>query len=305
MNIYDNQYLRLKESKLLEIIEGKKSVTAVARELDVGRQAVFEWMSRYKRFGIHGLIHRKKVHKQIPVNKTSKAIEEKVITLALKYFHDGVETLCDRLQYEHNITLNPVTIFRILKRTKTRYQDHYSMTQRNWKTKLYSHEVAGMEIQMDTCYPFGFKQGKVVYTAIDDASRFVFAWTYERRTKGNTLDFLKKLIKRFPFKIQKIRMDQGKEFTALMVQGFLKEQEILLRYNTPYCPEENGKIERFHKTFKNKALPYGFFPDMSIDQFQYKLNLFLHYYNYIKKHRGLGMDKRTPFEKLKDLQVQI
>jgi transposase len=209
MNIYDNQYLKLKETKLLEIISKSKNVTEMGRELKVSRPTVYRWLSRYRRFGVTGLIHRKRLHRQSPVNKTRKDIEDKVILLAKKYFSDGVETLHDRLEYEYNLSLHPVTIYRILKRTNTRYQDYYSMTQRNWVKKLYSHEVHGQEVQLDTSYPFGYKQGKVIYSGIDDATRFVFSYTYPVANAINTVNFIGKLIERFPFKIQKIRTDQG------------------------------------------------------------------------------------------------
>jgi transposase len=305
MNIYDNQYIKLKENKLLEIISGKKNITEVSQELKVSRPTVYQWLARYKRFGISGLVHRKKVTRCVPVNKTSQEVENLVISLAKKHFHDGVETLHDRLEYEYGISLHPVTIFRILKRTNTRYQNNYTMTQKNWIKKLYAHEVVGQEVQIDTCYPFGYKQGKVVYSAIDDASRWIFSYTYEIANAINTIDFLEKLIARSPFKIQKVRTDQGKEFIAKIVEKFLKEKDIEHRRNTPYSPEENGKIERFHKTLKTKALPYGFCPDMSLDHFQYKLNLFLHYYNFIKKHKGLGMNGKTPYERMRDLGSNI
>jgi len=32
------------------------------------------------------------------------------------------------------------------------------------------------------------------------------------------------------------------------------------------------------------------------------LNLFMHYYNYQKKHRGLGMDGLTPMQRLEQLK---
>jgi len=35
---------------------------------------------------------------------------------------------------------------------------------------------------------------------------------------------------------------------------------------------------------------------------QYRLNLFMHYYNYEKKYRGLGMDGLTPMQKLCEAQ---
>lgn len=165
---------------------------------------------------------------------------------------------------------------------------------------MYSHKIAGKELQMDTKYPFGYKEGKVIYTIIDDATRWVFAWSYEIANQNSTLDFLEKVIKRFPFTIQKIRTDQGKEFIGNEIKDFLKQQNIIHRKNTPYSPEENGKIERFHKTLNDKALPWGFSPQEPLDNLQYRLNLFLYYYNYQKKHRGLGMDGLTPMEKLNE-----
>jgi len=109
-------------------------------------------------------------------------------------------------------------------------------------------------------------------------------------------------LQRAPFNIQKIRADQGKEFIANDVKAFLVENKIEYRSNTPYCPEENGKIERFHGTLNQKAIQWNFYPSDTIEEMQYKLNLFLHYYNYEKRHRGLGMDGLTPMEKLNQLR---
>lgn len=67
--------------------------------------------------------------------------------------------------------------------------------------------------------------------------------------------------------------------------------------------EENGKIERFHRTLNDKALRYGFRPSDTLDMMQYRLSLFLYYYNYEKRHRGLGMGGTTPVQKLKSCGV--
>ena len=170
-----------------------------------------------------------------------------------------------------------------------------------WKKKLYAHHTPGRELQMDTKYPYGYKEDKVIYTIIDDATRWVFAWSYGKANAENTLDFLRKVRARAPFPIQKIRTDQGKEFVALVVEDFLREHGIVHRRNTPYCPEENGKIERFHRTLNEKCLRFGFRPSYSLDEMQYRLTLFLHYYNHRRKHRGLGMDGVTPIQRLQKL----
>lgn len=291
--------MELKEHKLKEVLNKEKTVIQVAEELEVSRQSVHKWLQRYRRFGVAGLTTVKKKKGTVAHNRTSEAIEQLVINLADTYYADGVQTLHDRLQYENNITLNPVTIYRILKRNNRRYTENYSTTQKQWKKRLYAHQTPGMELQMDTTYPFGYKQGRVIYTVIDDASRWVFAWSYETASASNTVDFVKRLQARTPFVIHKIRTDCGKEFIARTVEEYLTTQSITHRRNTPYCPEENGKIERFHRTLNEKALRFGFRSEDPLDTTQYKLTLFLGYYNYEKRHRGLGMFGKTPMEWLK------
>jgi len=298
MNSFDANYLKLKETKILEVINKEKSVTQVALELNVTRKTIHKWILRYTRFGIDGLLHKKKKGCSVPHNKTSEEHENIIIEMSKKYWQDGVEILHDRIQFEYNLTFHPTTIFRVLKRNKVRYTDNYTRTQRQWKKRLYAHQLPGKELQIDTTYPFGYKQGKVIYTAIDDATRFVFVYMYTTANAENTLDFLNQLITKLPFTILKIRSDQGKEFTNNKVKKYLKQQQIEQRLNTPYSPEENGKIERFHRTLNEKCYPFGFYPDLSLEELRYKLTLFLYYYNYQKKHRGLGMHGLTPYQKL-------
>ena len=302
MNQFDPRYMQLLVSKLERIIKKEQTVVSVAQELSVSRQTVHKHLLRYKRFGEDGIRRAQTVrrHKQAH-NRTTEALERCVIELARRYVADGAETLADRLQYEYNTTLHPTTIYRILKRNNVRYTEYYVATKKRWKKQLFSHQVPGQELQMDTKYPYGYKQGKVIYTIIDDATRWAFVWSYATANAENTEDFVKRVIERAPFTIQKIRTDQGTEFVNLKLKILLEENNIAYRKNTPYCPEENGKIERFHGTLNQKALRYGFYPSQTLDQMQYKLNLFMHYYNYQKKHRGLGMDGKTPMERLNEL----
>ena len=60
MNSFDANYMNLKENKLKSIINKEKTVVEVAKELEVSRQSIHKWLSRYKRFGIEGLTTVKK-----------------------------------------------------------------------------------------------------------------------------------------------------------------------------------------------------------------------------------------------------
>ncbi|MFH0840680.1 MAG: IS481 family transposase [bacterium] len=303
MNHFDPRYMQLLISKLENIIAKQQSAMAVATELNVSRQTIHKHLSRYRRFGEDGLRQSQSRKRSGPAhNRTPEVLEYCVIALAQENSLDGVETLADKLQYEYNTLLHPTTIYRILKRNNIRYTPHYATTKKRWKKQLFAHQIPGQELQMDTKYPFGYKQGKVIYTVIDDASRWAFAWTYQTANAINTVDFAKRVITRAPFTIHKIRTDQGTEFVNEKLSALLNAYGIEHRKNTPYCPEENGKIERFHGTLNQKALCYGFSPNHSLDQIQYRLNLFMHYYNYQKKHRGLGMHGLTPMQRLNELK---
>ena len=67
---------------------------------------------------------------------------------------------------------------------------------------------------------------------------------------------------------------------------------------TPTAAEQNGKIERFHKTLKREFFyRYCSFTD-SLETINYKYALWLPHYNYYRRHRGLGMKGLTPAQKL-------
>lgn len=201
------------------------------------------------------------------------------------------------IQRLYNLTINPTTVYRILKRGGIRYGTHHPRTTRRWKIKPHNHQTPGVELQMDTKYPFGYKQGRVTHTIIDDASSWVYAWTYSTTNAENTLNFLDCVRVHTPFIIQKIRTDQGSEFRNRLVQQYLKERDTAQRPNTPYCPEKNGIIERFHRTPNEKCV-VDMYPYDTLDTLQYKLTLFLQYCNHHKRHRGLGMEGMTPMQKV-------
>lgn len=149
---------------------------------------------------------------------------------------------------------------------------------------------------MDVCLPFGYSRKEVVYDAIDDCSRYVFARVMQDNSEQSSIDFVRELIKKCPFPIEAVRTDQGKEFSRTFT-GFLKENNIRHFKNPAYTPQHNGKIERYHRTFKeNEACHWSF--HASQKELNYRIQLWLNYYNFQKKHTGLGMNKLTPAQKI-------
>jgi len=142
--------------------------------------------------------------------------------------------------------------------------------------------VPGDRIQMDTKK---LTAGKYQYTAIDDCSRWRVLGIYPGRNAINTLLFLERVFEEFPFPIQRIQTDRGREFFAVKVQEKLKEYCIKFRPIKPHSPHLNGKVERSQKTDLQEFYSIVGFdsPDLEdeIEQWQF-------HYNWHRPHGSLN-----------------
>lgn len=97
-----------------------------------------------------------------------------------------------------------------------------------------------------------------LYVAIDRATRWVFLKTYDKQDEQSSADFLRRLHKASPVKINKVLTDNGSQFTDRFtskdkkptgkhvfdqVCGALSIQHRLI---PPRTPQMNGMVERFN-----------------------------------------------------------
>lgn len=297
MSYICNKMLQLRIKLVKELDEKKIKQKEVMHILDVSRQTVSKWLAQYRVEGEAGLAPKKSGPKNGTAwNKTSEEIEEIVCKIAEDNPFKGPDWIADQLI----IKIDQSTVYRILKRKKVRYHEHYKHKRR--KKKAYCLDIPGRELQLDVCFPFGYARQEVVYDAIDDCSRFVFARVMPNTSGNSSIAFLEEVLQKCPFPIKAIRTDQGREF-GKKVTRFLQEHCIEHKKNPAYTPQHNGKIERYHRTFKEDEACYWHF-NASKDELNYRLTLWLDHYNFNKKHTGLGMNKLTPVQKIAYATIQ-
>jgi transposase InsO family protein len=201
--------------------------------------------------------------------------------------------LRDELE-EKGIYLQQTTIWLILKRNQIRYATNYKRCKKD--PKLYCLETPGEELQLDACHPFGRSRKLTCFDAIDDCSRRIFARLYDRETIENAILFVNDLVKNSPFRIQRIRADNRYKSKRFINHCNALGIEVII--NEPYTPEQNDKIERFHKTLKCSFFwKYCSYHDSS-ECLQLKLNLWTKFYSPKRKHYGYGMNGMTPDAKI-------
>ena len=133
------------------------------------------------------------------------------------------------------------------------------------------------------------------YTAIDDATRIRALKIYNRHTQQNAIRFIDEVIRKFPFRIQTIRTDNGHEFQA-MFHWHVEDMGIRHIYIKPRRPNLNGKVERSHGTDEREfyqLLTYT--DDVDLNK---KLLQWEDFYNLNRPHGGLN--GKTPYEILRE-----
>lgn len=286
--------IQLRIAKVQEIIKKEITVVQWARELNVTRKTVHQWLAKYKKRWEQWLYPKKPWPKHWPPsNRTPKRIEDMVINISKECRFKWPITIGDVLEEEHNIKIHPTTIFRILKRNHVRYHEEYVRFKR--PSKLYSLWKPWQEMQLDTSFPLWYNEWVIVYDMIDDCSRTIKARAYGEKTVANSIAFIKYVLSSVNFTISAIRTDNGSEFSKKFSE-YLEGLGIKHIKNATYTPEENGKIERYHRTRKDEDINYWKY-GITLDEANYRLKLREYYYNYKRKHRWLGMNGLTPIQK--------
>lgn len=173
----------------------------------------------------------------------------------------------------------------------------------------------GEKVQIDVKeVPYNCLRGEVLrdgkrlyqWTAIDECTRMRFVYGFEEHTPENSVKFLKKLIKAFPFKIQTIQTDNGTEFTYKYISEekicpFDKALEILEinhKLIPPRTSWHNGKVERSHRNDQRYFYDWETF--RNVDELNKKLEKHLEWSNN-KTMRTLG--RKSPTQMLKEKSV--
>lgn len=223
-------------------------VAPTCRYFGISRMTFYTWYHRYMSLGVSGLINKSsrphKIHRWLP-----KDVRDKIIALRL-HRHYGPKRMAFYLRRELTWFVSERTIWRLYK--------EYGLNRLRYKKKWqrypqhYSKPLPGDRVQIDVIYVDSkdfSENGKRYYqfTAIDDCTRYRILRIYDHNTVHNASDFVKQVQAALPFAIKQIQTDNGSEFSETF-SWHLDDLGISHRKTKVRSPEENGKVERSHRT---------------------------------------------------------
>ena len=231
-----------------------RGVTAASIRYRVCRKAIYDWKKRYDGRW-QSLIDRSHRPHSHPRQQTAE--EYAMIERYYRRTKDKI-MLWDKLR-ENGYTRCYNSLLRAIKRLKL---EETPEKRKGYKPKPYQRaEYPGQKVQIDVkfvpAYCVANGQKYYQYTAVDECTRYCFREMYDEHSTYSSLDFLKKLIVKFPFPIREVQTDNGTEWTNVLLvkkathktlfEEYLEECGIKYHRIQVATPRHNGKVERQHR----------------------------------------------------------
>jgi transposase InsO family protein len=284
------------EQRLSFVIEASKkseSFSELSRRYGISRQAGYKWLKRYQAAGtITGLKEQSRRPRHSP-RRTPRAAEQRVLAI-----RDEKGWGADKIEYVmagEGWALPVITIHRILRRNGRIKQRSQRRLAPGRFARGSCNELAQMDFKGDyqlvgggKCYPL---------TLIDDCSRYLLGlWPLPSLDGKGVYQVLKRHFQQAGVP-QEMLMDHGSTWYANNTEHgltwlsiWLIKQGITLRYSGVHHPQTQGKVERFHRTLKERTEHRGAPATMS--EWQRWAKEMRQEYNEQRPHEALGM--RTP-----------
>ncbi len=235
----------------------------MAHELyGASRPSIDRWLKRYDG-SKNSLKENSRKPKYHPNQSTPEEIKL-IKALWQKNKEFGLDYMYGKLKREYNYTRCRETVYNVLRREGLVYKPEKKKHHRS--NKPYNGAtVPGHKLQMDVKFvpteclnEQQQRNGEKYYqwTIIDEATSLRFLYWYSSKECANSVDFVKKAQRYFPFKLIEIQTDNGKEFTnrfsnteALSeLDEYLNKVGINHKLIRPATPWHNGRVERSHRT---------------------------------------------------------
>ena len=137
---------------------------------------------------------------------------------------------------------------------------------------------------------------------LDGCSRFVVHWEIGQNMEESDVELiLQRAHEAYPDAKPRIITDNGPQFIAKDFKEFIRITGMTHVKTSPYYPQSNGKIERWHKTLKGDCIRVQV--PLSLDDARRLVTDYVAYYNNVRLHSAIGYV--APKDKLEGRDKEI
>ncbi|MGO9269445.1 MAG: transposase [Terriglobia bacterium] len=139
-------------------------------------------------------------------------------------------------------------------------------------------------------------------SVLDGYSRYLVHWELRQSmTEAEVEIILQRAREQFPQVKPRVISDNGPQFIARDFKEFIRICGMTHVRTSPFYPQSNGKIERWHQSLKGECVRPG--APLSLDDARRLVAGYVDHYNRIRLHSAIGYV--TPLDKLEGRESQI
>src|ERR1700751_1344802 len=291
--------MRYSAAEKLEIIRlVEQSHLPVRRTLEpigVPRATFYRWYDRYTTGGPEALADRPSRPRSV-WNRIPETVQSRIIELALEEPELSPREIAVRFTDRESYFVSEASVYRLLKA-------HDLITSPAFIVVKAADEFHTKTTALNQLWQTDFTYLKVIgwgwfylSTILDDFSRYIIAWklctTIKAEDVTETLTLALKAAGLDQVKVlhrPRLLSDNGPSYVSSELGKWLEDNGIRHIRGRPYHPMTQGKIERYHRSMKNRILLDNYYLP---GQLEHSIEEFVSYYNNCRYHESL--DNLTP-----------
>lgn len=256
------------------------------RRIGIGRSKYYDWKNRYGKVNEHNA--------WIPRDFWLTDSERQAI---IKYYDDnpleGYRRLCYMMIDDDIAAVSPSSVYRVLSNAGllSKFNGKKSKKGTGFVQPLEAHEHWHIDISyINICGTFYY-----MCSVLDGFSRFIVHWEIREAMKESDVEIiLQRAREKFPDATPRIISDNGPQFISKDFKEFIRISGMTHVKTSPYYPQSNGKLERYHKTIKSTCIRVN--TPLSLSDARRVVTDFVDKYNNRRLHSAIGYV--TPADKL-------
>jgi transposase InsO family protein len=257
--------------------------------LGVGTSKFYTWQDRYGQANEH--------NGQVPRDFWLAEWEKQ----AILDFHDrhpleGYRRLTFMMLDEDVVAVSPSSVYRVLKAAARLDRRRFAPSKKG--TGFVQPLAAHHHWHVDVSYLNVAGTFYYLTSVLDGFSRSIVHWEIrEQMTEADVETIVQRALEKHPGEKPRIISDNGPQFIAKDFKEFIRLAGITHVRTSPFYPQSNGKLERWHGSLKRECIrPQA---PRSLEEARRLVAQYVEHYNHVRLNSAIGY--LTPADKLNGL----
>jgi len=256
--------------------------------IGIARSKYYYWRDRYGKVNEHNAW----IPRDFWLDDWEK---QAIIAYYLDHPLEGYRRLTYMMIDDDIVAVSPSSVYRVLKNADllNRWNRKASKKGDGFTQPLKPHEHWHIDISyINICGTFYY-----MCSVLDGFSRYIVHWEIRRQmTEMDVEIILQRAREMFPEAQPRVISDNGPQFISKDFKEFIRISGMTHVRTSPYYPQSNGKLERYHKTIKGTCIRVK--TPLSLEDARSVVSDFVDHYNNERLHSAIGYV--TPRDKLED-----